>query len=72
MEKVGCIFLTDLFSRDGLIRVKLKDKITFLFILMVLFTEVLLVILKKMGLENFPIIMDFNIKGLGKMINPMV
>lgn len=72
MEKVGCIFLMDLFSRDGLIRVKLKDKITFLFILMVLFTEVLLVILKKMDLENFPIIMDFNIKDLGKMINPMV
>lgn len=71
-EKVAYILQMAVFSKVGLIRVKLKVKIIFSFILMGLFTEDLSRILKKMDLENSLIITDSNIKVLGKMISLMV
>lgn len=62
----------DAFSKVGLIRVRLKAKIIFSFILMGLFTEDLSKIPKKMDLENLLIITDSNIKVFGKMTRLMV
>lgn len=71
-EKVEYISQMDAFSKVGLIRVRLKAKIIFSFILMGLFTEDLSKIPKKMDLENLLIITDSNIKVFGKMTRLMV
>lgn len=71
MGKVVSIFLTALIFKDGLTRQRFKEKIIFLFILMVLFTEGLSVIQEKMDSGNSFIIMDFNILVNGRMMSLM-
>lgn len=65
MEKDMYIFQMDAFFKDGSIKVKLKDKIIYLFMQTDLFIEDRLNTLKKMGSENSTIIMDFSIQVFG-------
>jgi len=65
MEKDMYIFQMDAFFKDGLIKVKLKDKIIYLFMPTDLFIEDRLNTLKKMGSENSTIITDFSIQVFG-------